>query len=164
MELPDILKFLRSHRLAVEASISSGASPQAALVGYGITDDLEIVFDTLDSSRKAQNLRSHPAIALVIGGWLAGDERTVQYEGVAMEASGELLERARPHYWAAWPEVASHAAWPGLTWFVISPRWLRYSDFQQSPALIVELRQGEAGFARSKEVLRAAVMVRRDSR
>jgi len=43
--------------------------------GVGVTDQFEIVFDTLASTRKAQNLRRNPRIALVIGGWTPGDER-----------------------------------------------------------------------------------------
>src|SRR5262245_62747445 len=80
-----LLAFLRQHRLAVEASVSSARTPQAAVVGIAVTDRFEIVFDTVDSTRKARNLRINPRIAFVIGGVAAGEERTVQYEGVADE-------------------------------------------------------------------------------
>ena len=87
-----LLKFLREQRLAVQASVSSSLGPQAAVVGYAVTDKFEIVFDTLDSSRKGQNLRQNPKIALVIGGMVPGDERTAQYEGIADEPTGDELE------------------------------------------------------------------------
>jgi len=51
------------------------------------------VFDTIDVSRKAQNLRRNRAIAFVIGGTKEGDERTVQYEGTADEPAGAEPER-----------------------------------------------------------------------
>ena len=62
-----LLDFLRSHRLAVEASVSPTGAAQAAVVGFAISDQFEIVFDTLVSTRKAENLRQNPKIALVIG-------------------------------------------------------------------------------------------------
>jgi hypothetical protein len=42
-----------------------------------------------------QNLRRNARIAIVIGGLDAGDERTVQYEGVADEPTGADLERLK---------------------------------------------------------------------
>ena len=57
-----LLEFMRSEKYAVQASVSAGGVPQAAVVGIAVTDDLEIVFDTLASSRKAPNLRANPAI------------------------------------------------------------------------------------------------------
>jgi hypothetical protein len=89
----DLLAFMRTHRVAVQASVSAGASAQAAVVGIAVTDRFEVVFDTLGSSRKATNLRANPAIALVMGGLMPGDERTVQYEGVADEPDGDERDR-----------------------------------------------------------------------
>jgi pyridoxine/pyridoxamine 5'-phosphate oxidase len=96
-----LLDFLRSHRLAVEASVSPTGGAQAAVVGFAITDQFEIVFDTLVSTRKAQNLRQNPKIALVVGGSAAGEERTAQYEGIADEPSGAELEQLKRVYYTA---------------------------------------------------------------
>jgi general stress protein 26 len=73
----DVLAFLRAHSLAVQASVSASNSPQAAVVGFVVTDDLEVFFDTLDSTRKASNLRQNPSVAFVIGRLTDGDERTI---------------------------------------------------------------------------------------
>lgn len=134
----ELLGFLRTQRLAVQASRGSNESVQAALVGIAVTDTLEIVFDTLATTRKARNLRLSPRMALVIGGWMAGDERTVQYEGIADEPEGAELERLKETYFAAWPDGPSRANWPGLTYVRVRPTWIRYSDFNQSPPLIAE--------------------------
>jgi len=80
MSAAELLTFLRRHRLAVQASVSPAAVPQAAVIGYAVTDRFEIVFDTLDSSRKGQNLRRNNRIALVIGGLVDREERTVASE------------------------------------------------------------------------------------
>jgi len=73
-----LLTFLRLHRWAIEATSTLSGEPQAAIIGIAVTDDLELVFDTLSSSRKSGNLRANPRIALVIGGWNDADPRTVQ--------------------------------------------------------------------------------------
>jgi hypothetical protein len=140
MTAADLLDFLRLHRLAVQASVSQSGTPQAALVGFAVTDRFEIVFDTLASSRKAQNLRRHPGIALVIGGTTAGDERTVQFEGTADEPSGEDLERVKQVYYTAYPDGPSRLAWPGLIYIRVRPVWLRFSDYNRDPPQIVEFR------------------------
>ena len=140
MDPKQLLEFLRQYRLAVQASVSVTGGSQAALVGFAVTDRFEIVFDTLDSTRKAQNLRRNPRLALVIGGLEAGDERTVQYEGVADEPSGPELERLKAVYYRAYPEGPSRLAWPGLIYVRVRPTWIRYSDYTVDPPQIVEFR------------------------
>src|SRR5262245_55593563 len=83
MDPHDLLEFFRQHRLAVQASVSASLGPQAAVVGFAITDRFEIIFDTVESTRKIHNLRRNPTLALAIGVLVAVDERTVQYEGIA---------------------------------------------------------------------------------
>ncbi len=68
-----------------------------------------------------------------------GGEQTVQFEGTAVEPHGAELERVREAYFAVWPDGRDRPAWPGLTHFVVKPRWLRFSDFDPSPPLIVEM-------------------------
>jgi pyridoxine/pyridoxamine 5'-phosphate oxidase len=73
-----LIDFLQRHTLAVEASVTPEGAPQAAVVGIAVTDQFEILFDTLAGSRKVRNLRAEPRIALVVG-WDA--EQTAQVEG-----------------------------------------------------------------------------------
>ena len=139
-----ILAFMRAHPMAVQASVSKWNAPQAAAVGVVVTDDFELFFDTLDSARKVGNLRLNPHVAFVIGGLADGEERTVQYEGVADEPSGLELGRLKTQYFARFPEGPSRQAWPGITYVRARPRWLRFSDFHQTPPEIVELTWPEA--------------------
>lgn len=141
----ELLAFLRTQRLAVQASRGPDDSVQAAIIGIGVTDTLEIVFDTLATTRKARNLRVSPRLALVIGGWTSGDERTVQYEGIADEPAGTELDRLKAAYFDAWPDGRSRANWPGLTYVRVRPTWIRYSDYNQSPPLIAEFAGQELG-------------------
>ncbi len=64
----ELLDFMRHHSLAVQASVSGTAAPQAAVVGFVVTDRFELFFDALETTRKVWNLRRIPKIAFVIGG------------------------------------------------------------------------------------------------
>jgi len=75
MTRSELLAFLQKHRLGVLSTVSPSGDPEAAVVGIAVTDRLEIVFDTLDSTRKCENLRRRNKIAFVIG-W--DEEITVQ--------------------------------------------------------------------------------------
>jgi hypothetical protein len=121
----------------VQASVSV-SGPQAAVVGVAVTDQFEVVFDTLDSTRKAQNLRRNPHVALVFGGLIAADERTLQYEGVADEPTGDDLERVKQAYYEVYPDGRSRATWPGLIYVRVRPSWIRYSDYNVDPPQVVE--------------------------
>jgi hypothetical protein len=138
MDAKSLLEFLRTHRLAVEASVSASGSAQAAVVGVAVTDRFEIVFDTLSSSRKAGNLRQNPKLALVIGGLIEGDERTVQYEGIADEPSGVELERLKQAYYGVYPDGPGRLSWRGLIYVRVRPTWIRYSNYNVDPPQIVE--------------------------
>jgi uncharacterized protein YhbP (UPF0306 family) len=130
---------MRAYRFAVEASVSSTPSPQAAVVGVVVTDDFELFFDTLDTTRKMRNLRQNPKIAFVIGGTVEGDERTVQYEGIADEPEGSELERLKTIYFNRFPDGPVRQTWPGLVYVRARPLWIRFSDFNVVPPVIVEL-------------------------
>jgi len=138
-----LLQFLRSHRLAVQASVSPDASPQAAVVGFAVSDDFEIVFDTVESTRKARNLRLNPRLALTVGGLLPGDERTAQIDGIADEPRGEDLERLKAVYYQAYPDGPSRLTWPGLIYVRLRPTWVRFSDYTVNPPVIVEFDASE---------------------
>lgn len=136
-----LLAFLRQEPYAAQSSVSAAGAPQAALVGVAVSDQFQIVFDTLGSTRKAENLRTHPAVALVFGSAAAGTVGTVRVEGTADE-----LPAAHPLvalYLARFPDGRERLAWPGITWFRVTPTWLRYSDFAQDPPAIVEWRAGK---------------------
>ena len=132
--------FMSQYRYGVVSSLSSGGTPQSALVGIAVSTELEIIFDTVKSSRKYPNLIAHPACSFVVG-W--GGEQTVQFEGIAEEPHGSELKRCQEIYFAAWPDGPARMAWPGIAYFVVRPRWIRYSDFDQNPPLIEEMAFGK---------------------
>lgn len=133
----DLYAFMAKNRLGVLGTITRGGMPQSALVGIATTPQLEIIFDTVKSSRKYPNLIARPACSFVIGGWGTG-EQTVQYEGEAEELKSPELEKYQEIYFQFWPDGPARMSWPGIVYFVVRPMWIRYSDFDQDPPLIVE--------------------------
>jgi pyridoxine/pyridoxamine 5'-phosphate oxidase len=133
----ELYDFIARHKLAVLATAAADGAPQAALVGIAVTPELELVFDTLRSTRKARNLSENPAAAFVIG---CTDEITCQYEGIAHELSGDELAKYKLIYFAAFPDGPAREAGAGITYYVVRPRWVRFSDYTQSPPRIEEQR------------------------
>jgi hypothetical protein len=130
---------MRQYRLAVISTSPGGGSPQpeSALVGIGISPDLEIVFDTTRNSRKYHHLLANPRVAWVIG-W--DDETTIQYEGFARELTPGRDDHYREIYYSAYPDGRERLiSMAQLTHFVVTPRWIRYSNFNP-PVRIEELR------------------------
>jgi pyridoxine/pyridoxamine 5'-phosphate oxidase len=127
MTRDELLAFIGRHRYAVQASIAADGAPQAAVIGIAVTDELEVVFDTLGNTRKAGNLRRDARIALVVG-W--DEEQTVQLEGRADEPQGDELARLKQVYFAAFPDGPERESWAGITYFRVRIEWARYSDFR----------------------------------
>ena len=138
-----LLRFLRGHRYAVQSSIHPAGVPQSAVVGIAVSDDFEIVFDTLATTRKAHNLRHRGAISFVIGGLDPNDERSVQYEGIADEPAGADRSRLTALYYAVFPDGPARLQWPGLIYIRATPVWLRFSDHGQDPPVVHELDGAE---------------------
>jgi len=126
-----LIQFIQRHRLAV-VSTTSGEQPEAAVVGIAVTPGLEIIFDTVRSSRKYANLISHPQVAVTI--W-KGDQ-TVQFEGDAVELKGSADDVYREVYYTVFPEGRERTrTWEGLVHFLVRPRWIRYSNFTDPPVI-----------------------------
>jgi hypothetical protein len=131
----DIYDFMANRKLGVLGTIGPKERPQSSLVGIAKTKGLEIIFETVKSSRKNGNLLVRSDCSFAIG-W--DGEQTLQYEGTAAVSSGSDLDRFQEIYFAAWPECRAHLSWPDTVYFVVRPSWIRYSDFDQKPPLIIE--------------------------
>jgi len=131
----ELLTFLRQHKLVVLSSLGPDGAPQAAVVGYGVSDALELVFDTLTSTRKYRNLCADPRAALVV----FSDERTAQLEGTVDFPEGAELERLREVYFGPYPDGRERLAWKGITHGRVRLTWARLSDYTVDPPRLVEL-------------------------
>jgi hypothetical protein len=141
----ELLEFMRANPLVTAATISPDGAPQAAILGVAVSDQLELVFDTVDDSRKFRNVCHEGRIAVVFGaagGYKSGshDERTVQYEGIADVPSGEELKRVQEEiYFRQFPDGRERMKWPHITYVRVRPVWMRYSNYNVGPPEIVEL-------------------------
>jgi pyridoxine/pyridoxamine 5'-phosphate oxidase len=145
----ELVQFLRSCPLVTAATVSPDGAPQAAILGVAVSDELELVFDTVDTSRKFRNVQRDGRIAVVFGaagGYKSGshDERTVQYEGIADVPNGEELKRVREEiYFKQFPDGRERMKWPHITYVRVRPVWMRYSNYNVGPPEILEW-SGEA--------------------
>jgi general stress protein 26 len=135
MNVQEVYEFMNKERLAVLSTVTDGGQPEAALMGMAVTPQLEIIFDTVKSSRKYPNLKKNPRVAWVIG---CTTEVTVQYEGVAEELTGEELAKYKKIYFAAFPDGPVRESWPGITYFVVRPTWVRFCDYNPESRRIEE--------------------------
>ena len=131
MRRADILAYMRASKFAVVGTIGPNG-PQGALVGVAVTDDFEIIFDTVRDSRKHRNLEINSRASVTFSG---PDEQTLQFEGIAHAVSLDdpTDARWRETYYAAWPDGIARRNWPKISYWRIMPHWLRYSDFARGP-------------------------------
>jgi general stress protein 26 len=137
MDLSEIYAFVRTERLAVLSTSAVDGQPESALVGFAASPGLEIVFDTVKSSRKYPILKSNPRVALVIG---CSTEITVQYEGIAEELDDAEDGKYLQIYYAVYPDGRARRSWPGIVYFVVRPTWVRYCDYNPGGRGLEEIR------------------------
>jgi general stress protein 26 len=132
-----VYQFINQQKLGVVSTINLVNKPEAAVVGIAVSNNLEIIFDTVKTSRKYQNILHNPNVALAAG-W--DDEITIQYEGTAEVLGGDSeADNLREVYFRAFPDGRERAeTWPGLVHIKVSPKWIRYSNFNE-PQVIEEL-------------------------
>jgi len=131
MSPQELAEFIGRCDLAVAGYISPEGSPQSAVLAIAVTPELEIVFDTVGSSRKYRSLTANPKCSVTM--WIG--EITVQFEGIAEETGLDLYKEA---YFKKLPDGRERLQWAGITYFVVRPKWIRYSDFLARPPRIEE--------------------------
>ena len=132
MTLEEVFDIAKANRYLVVSTVNESGAPEAALMGFALTQAKEVVFDTLSTSRKAVNLARNSAAALVIG-W---DENvSLQIEGVARRPVGEDLASAKAAYFGQWPDGRAREDWPNIAYVVVQPKWIRYSNDSGAPVV-----------------------------
>ena len=135
MNIREVYEFMNGEKLAVLSTARKNGGPEAALMGFAVTPELQIVFDTVRSSRKYPILKGNPRVAWVVG---CRTEITVQYEGEAKELEGQELAKYKKVYFVKWPDGPARESWPGITYFLVRPKWVRYCDYNPGTRRIEE--------------------------
>jgi hypothetical protein len=120
-KLSEVRTFIDSCGTAVLGTMSAAGIPQTAVMGIVVTENLEIVFDTLNTTRKYANLKAHPQCSFAM--W---------------KGEHAVLARYQEVYFAKLPDGRDRLSWPGITYFVVRPTWMRYSDYESRPPRIEE--------------------------
>src|SRR4030042_2635305 len=123
-----ILDFIKTQNLAVIATVDPLGKPEAAVIEFGETNNLELIFDAYDDSRKIQNIKKNNYTAFVIG-W--DEDITVQYEGEVFELIGEELVKYQKIYIAKNPVVTKWQKTKGIKFYKVVPYWIRFSDLSK---------------------------------
>ncbi|MBY0509838.1 MAG: hypothetical protein K2P94_06765 [Rhodospirillaceae bacterium] len=71
---------------------------------------------------------------------LGRDAEILQLEVIAGELNGAALEPYQKLYFSVWSDGPDRLDWPGITYFKVTPRWMRYSDFRCTSPRVVELK------------------------
>ena len=121
-----IFDYMKRYRYGVVSTVCENGAPEAAFVGFAVTAELELIFETLVTTRKYANILRDGRVAAVVG-W--DENKTLQYEGLADEPNDEDREALKSVYYAALPENRSHEGWPGLTYVRVRPHWIRISNY-----------------------------------
>ena len=133
MTRAEFVAFVRDARHGVVATVDENGNPEAALVGLAVTDEAEVIFDSLNDARKMRNVRGHPRVALVIG-W--DDGVSLQVEGSADVLSGADRDKYGEVYLSQFP--GARALDNEFAIVRVVPQWLRYYDARPASARVVE--------------------------
>lgn len=133
MDRATIAAFLARQPLAVQASTAPDGRPQAAVVAIVANDRFEVLFETDPATRKAENLRRDPRVALVV--WEGAT--TVQYEGTVDEPQGDERARLLELFFARFPDAKARAG--SALYLRARPAWIRYSPMIDGKPVQVEL-------------------------
>jgi general stress protein 26 len=129
--------FLASNQLAVVSTVTDKGMPSAAIVGFGQTSNLQILFGTDNTTRKYHNIQANPYVAVTVGG---STPETIQLEGTARELRADELALVREHFWKKNPFAEKQSANPSQRYFIITPTWIRYTDLRSNPWDITEIQ------------------------
>jgi len=132
-----LFEFIKQNKFAVVSTISVNRMPQSACVGIAVTPDLKLLFDTTMDSRKYENLMHTPRVSFVIG-W--ENAITVQYEGIAVHIPKDSIDEKFNTYFEVFPDgLDRNKNWKNITYFMVEPTWIRYSDFNEVVPKIDEM-------------------------
>lgn len=135
MTKEDIFNELNANEVLVVSTNGPDGYPQSAVVGFGQTEELELIFGTHRNSRKANNILRDPKVSAVT----ITKKVTVQHEGTARLLSGEESEAYANIYYKKSPAAAKYKDVPNECYFLVSPTWIRISDISQYPWDVTEL-------------------------
>jgi general stress protein 26 len=126
--------FLQAHRTGVLSTLSPLGNPRARLVYFAGDADFNIYFMSMDTTRKAEDIRSHNKAAFVI----SSEEvpQTLQLEGIVEDITNtpapddtveNLFENLRSN--ATYFTPLARFDRGDIRFYRITPTWIRFGSF-----------------------------------
>lgn len=125
MSLEDAKKFMNEHETCVLATTHADGSPQAATVGFSVQGN-KVLISTNSKTRKYKNLTNNSKVAVVVG---TEGAKTLQLEGEAKEIPAANNQKLIDEHFLQVPAAKEYADEEGQTYFLITPAWLRFTDY-----------------------------------
>lgn len=128
-----IRRFLHKSPLGVLGTVSPDGTPQTALIAFAEYDNLDIIFETFQGTRKAQNL-AYSTHASLTTGFSTVRHQTIQIDGTVVKLPRTEYARCIEHFskkdTPCGPEFLND---PRVEFYRLTPTWLRYSDYNIEP-------------------------------
>lgn len=131
-----VFEFLKSVNHAVVGTVNKNGNPQGATVGFGQTEDLELIFGTSSLTQKADNISTNNHVSLVIN----NPTQSVQYEGTAQLLAGDDKSKYTKIYFEKNPGMAKYYELESQVYYLVTPSWIRFIDHTKSPNGTIEIR------------------------
>jgi general stress protein 26 len=123
---------LNANDFGVIATNSGVGSPESAVISISKTPGGAVVFCSSDTLRKNHNIEKDPRISFVTG-WDVAIRQTVQIEGIARLLEGADRGAVENAHCVIHKGFEKHKDNPHQQYFIIEPKWIRYSDLSANP-------------------------------
>lgn len=137
-KLKFLYQYLHKQLICVLATVTKERKPEAASMAFSETESLEIIFQTPNTTRKYQNLKNNPHVAIVVG-WDIEEYDTLQYEGIARELAEDERDYYSKTHVSKNPFSRKFIDIPGNKFFLVTPIWIRYTGLKTEPNKVIEL-------------------------
>lgn len=122
-----VYDLLHKCELGVLAYLGKQYVAQAAIVGFGETSDLKLIFGTYNDTRKYEAIRENRRVAFVV----EKEGAAIQYEGLISELGDSSEDnKLKQAFFAKNPKANIHHK--NERYFAITPKWIRYVDINKS--------------------------------
>lgn len=132
----EIFDFITAQPRMVLSTVTKDGASSSAIMGFGVTENFEIVFGTFEYMRKVENMHLNPMVSIVTGFDQTG---TIQYEGTVRQLEGPEVDRYAEYHFAKHPRSRRYKNEPGQIYFLITPTWIRFTEVTYTPWKVTEL-------------------------
>lgn len=140
MTLEDMLTRANTTNIMTIATVGENGEPQAATVEFCVQGN-DILFDSVETSRKVNNIERGSHVALVM---MPSETSTIQLQGEAVALTGDERARAVEVYLTKIPRASAWINNTDVKVFSVRLTWARYTDVSTHPWDVQELTLGES--------------------